>query len=180
MDMRVTDPNLNLVASVGADWWRDASAPYLDDHSNNPGIGSSNWAKLSTEWRTLGYYSVSTTQFQADPPPPLLGPTIVAWPTITSFSSDSGTVGDGITNATVLTLAGTAEAGSPVKVFDGTTPVGTTKASASGTWTLTTGPLSNGGHSFTARATNAAGNASPESSASSVRVDTAAPAAPQI
>jgi hypothetical protein len=73
MDMRVTDPNLNLVAMVGADWWRDADAPYLDDHSTNPGVGSSNWVELSTEWRTLGYYSPSTTQFQADLPPPLLG-----------------------------------------------------------------------------------------------------------
>src|SRR5258708_5902046 len=39
MDMRVSDSDLKLVAMVGADWWRDASAPYLDDHSNNPGIG---------------------------------------------------------------------------------------------------------------------------------------------
>src|SRR6202048_1894538 len=180
MDMRVTDPNSNLIASVGADWWRDASAPYLQDHSNNPGIGSSNWEKLSTQWRTLGYYSVSTTQFQADPPPPLLGSTIQTRPTITSFAPDSGTVGDGITNANRLTLAGTAEAGSTVKVFDGTTPVGTTKANASGTWTLTTRQLSNATHSFKARATNAAGNTSPASSALGVRVDTAAPAAPKI
>ena len=31
-------------------------------------------------------------------------------PTITSFSPDSGVVGDGITNASTLTLTGTAEA----------------------------------------------------------------------
>ena len=37
MDMRVTDPNAHLVAMVGADWWRDASAPFLPDHSTNPG-----------------------------------------------------------------------------------------------------------------------------------------------
>ncbi|MBI5265032.1 MAG: hypothetical protein HY852_24830 [Bradyrhizobium sp.] len=73
MDMRVTDPNLNLIASVGADWWRDANAPYLDDHSNNPGVGSSNWVKLSTEWKTLGFYSVSTAELQNNLPPPLRG-----------------------------------------------------------------------------------------------------------
>ena len=38
-------------------------------------------------------------------------------PTITSFSPDSGVVGDGITNATRLTLTGTAEANSTVKVY---------------------------------------------------------------
>jgi hypothetical protein len=180
MDMRVTDPNSNLVASVGADWWRDANAPYVQDHSNNPGAGSSNWEKLSTQWRTLGFYSVTTTQFQADPPPPLLGSTIQTRPTITSFAPDSGTVGDGITNANRLTLAGTAEAGSTVKVFDGGSQIGTATANARGAWSVTTAQLSNGTHNFTAPATDLAGNTSPASSALSVRVDTAAPAAPKI
>ena len=45
-------------------------------------------------------------------------------PSITSFSPDSGTVGDGITNANVLTLTGTAEANATVKVFDGATLLG--------------------------------------------------------
>ena len=36
--------------------------------------------------------------------------TAPAAPSIASFSPDSGTVGDGITNANVLTLTGTAEA----------------------------------------------------------------------
>ena len=42
-------------------------------------------------------------------------------PVIASFSTDSGTVGDGITNDNTLTLTGTAEANATVKVFDGTT-----------------------------------------------------------
>ena len=37
-------------------------------------------------------------------------------PSITSFSTDSGTVGDGITNDATLTLTGTAEANATVKV----------------------------------------------------------------
>jgi hypothetical protein len=89
-------------------------------------------------------------------------------------------VGDAITNATVLTLAGKAEAGSTVKVFDGTTAIGTTTATAGGNWTLTTGKLSNAIHSFKVSTTTAAGNTSPAASALSVRVDTAAPAAPKI
>jgi hypothetical protein len=72
MDMRVTDPNLHLVANIGADWWRDANAPYVDGFDNNPGAGMSNWVDLTTEWRTLAYYS-SKSVFQADPPPPLTG-----------------------------------------------------------------------------------------------------------
>ncbi|MET3911296.1 hypothetical protein ABID59_005659 [Bradyrhizobium sp. S3.3.6] len=73
MEMRVTDPNLHLVAMVGADWWRHARAPYLDDHSNNPGVGGSNWIELSTQWKTIGFYSMRTDDFRASPAPPLRG-----------------------------------------------------------------------------------------------------------
>ena len=50
--------------------------------------------------------------------------TAPAAPSIASFSPDTGTVGDGITSANVLTLTGTAEANSTVKVFDGATLLG--------------------------------------------------------
>ncbi|MDI3561843.1 hypothetical protein [Bradyrhizobium sp. Arg816] len=73
MEMRVTDPNLRLVAMVGADWWRDARAPYLDDHSNNPGVGGTNWIELSTQWKVIGFYSMSADDFFASPAPPLRG-----------------------------------------------------------------------------------------------------------
>src|ERR1019366_5598334 len=53
-------------------------------------------------------------------------------PTITSFSPDSGVVGDGITNASTLTLTGTAEANSTVKVYDGATLLGSATANGSG------------------------------------------------
>src|SRR5665811_1802088 len=45
-------------------------------------------------------------------------------PSITSFSPDSGVVGDHITNVNTLTLTGTAEANSTVKVYDGATLLG--------------------------------------------------------
>ena len=180
MDMRVTDPNAHLVGMVGADWWRDASAPFLADHSTNPAVGVSNWVELSTQWQTLGYYSMSTTQFEANLPPPLLGsaqsPSVVspdtvapAAPQITAFTPDTGTVGDKVTDASTLTLTGTAEAGSNVKLIDGTTVIGTVTASASGAWSLTTAQMSSGDHSFTATATDAAGNTSVASSPLSVR-----------
>ncbi|MBH5386116.1 Ig-like domain-containing protein [Bradyrhizobium diversitatis] len=191
MDMRQTDPNANLVGMVGVDWWRNASAPYLDDHSNNPGVGGSNWVELSTQWKTIGYYSMSTAAFQANLPPPLLGSTqpppveapdmvAPASPKIVAITPDAGTVGDQVTNAKQLTLSGTAEAGSTIKVFEGSTVIGTAKANASGTWSLTTAQLADGNHTFTATATNAAGNVSPQSASLAMRVDTLAPVAPSI
>ncbi len=62
-------------------------------------------------------------------------------PTIASFSNDSGTVGDGITNDNTLTLTGTAEANSTVKVYDGATLLGTATANGTGAWSYTTAAL---------------------------------------
>ena len=101
-------------------------------------------------------------------------------PTIASFSTDSGVVGDGITNDTTLTLTGTAEANSTVKVFDGATLLGSAVANGSGAWSFTTGTLSSAAHSFTATATDAAGNTGVASAALAVTIDTTAPVAPSI
>ena len=101
-------------------------------------------------------------------------------PAIASFSTDSGTVGDHITNDNTLTLTGTAEANSTVKVYDGATLLGSATANGSGAWSYTTAALSNGAHSLTATATDAAGNTGAASSALSVTIDTTAPVAPAI
>jgi hypothetical protein len=101
-------------------------------------------------------------------------------PSITSFSPDSGVVGDHITNVSTVTLTGAAEANSTVKVYDGATLLGTATANGSGAWTYTTAALSNGAHSLTATATDAAGNISTASSAMPVTIDTVAPVAPSI
>ena len=95
-------------------------------------------------------------------------------PTIMSFSPDSGTVGDGITNATTLTLTGAAVINSAVQVYDGSTQIGTAAADGSGAWSFTTGTLANGLHSFTA-IDSVGGDVSPASAALSVTVDTVAP-----
>ncbi|MDW6021561.1 Ig-like domain-containing protein [Mesorhizobium sp. BAC0120] len=78
-------------------------------------------------------------------------------PSITSFSPDSATVGDGITNKSTLTLTGTAAANSAVKVYDGTTLLGNVTANSSGAWNFTTAKLSDGAHSFTAATTVSGG-----------------------
>lgn len=77
--------------------------------------------------------------------------------TITSFTSDSGIVGDNTTNYNGLSLTGTAPANTTVTVYDGTTALGSATASSSGSWSYTSGTLSDGTHSFTA-ATSSGGS----------------------
>jgi hypothetical protein len=180
MDMRVSDPDLRLVAMVGADWWRDATAPYLDDHSNNPGIGGTNWVRISTEWKTIGYYSMSTERFQSNLPPalasgssPVSSATVaLAQPKFNLPNLDTGVVGS-VTTSRILELTGAAEAGSTVAIFDGAKQIGTAMTNASGAWRFTTPRLSETDHYFTARATEVEGNFSSASSLLHIRVDTA-------
>src|SRR5262249_45417664 len=95
-------------------------------------------------------------------------------PIIASFSPDSGTGGDGITNATTLTLSGSAAANSMVTVFDGQTPIGTAPVNASGAWSDTTPVLAEGPHTFTATDTGLT------SVPFVITVDTIAPNTPAI
>ena len=92
-------------------------------------------------------------------------------PTITSFSPDTGTVGDGVTTANTVTLTGTAEANSTVKVYDGATLLGSATANSSGAWNYTPAALSNATHAFTAQAVDAAGNTSGTSAALNVTIN---------
>jgi hypothetical protein len=100
-------------------------------------------------------------------------------PTVTGFSPDTNVVGDGVTNATQLILTGTGAVGSTVQVYDGVTLLGTTIASGSGSWSFTTGQLTNATHSFTATDKDAAGTISLSSAALAVTVSVA-PVAPTV
>ena len=87
----------------------------------------------------------------------------------------------GSTNDTTPTLAGTAEAGSTVEVFQDGVSLGTVEADADGNWSFTPSTeLAEGDYSFTATATDPAGNTSDPSTAFEVTVDTTAPAAPTV
>jgi len=119
--------------------------------------------------------NTSATSQVVDPVIDSAGPAV---PVIAAFSTDSGVIGDHITNDNTLTLTGTAEAHSTVTVFDGTKVLGTATANGNGAWHYTTAALSNGAHNLIA--TDAAGNTSAASSALSVTVDTIAPTAPVI
>jgi hypothetical protein len=82
---------------------------------------------------------------------------------------------DNSTTAANFALSGSAEAGSTVEVFDGPLSVGTTRADASGAWSKALSNVSGGTHTYTARATDAAGNASGASNTKSVNVDATVP-----
>jgi large repetitive protein len=113
----------------------------------------------------------AAVNFTVDTHPPA-GPTGLADAAIANGFVDA--TSDGANQA----LTGTAEAGSTVTVYDGTTKLGTAVADANGAWTYTLGILSDGGHALTATATDAAGNVGAPSAALAFTVDTQAPIAP--
>ena len=55
-----------------------------------------------------------------------------------------------VNTANQVVMSGNAEASSVVKVFDGTTQVGTATANSTGAWSYTTSALAAGSHSVTA------------------------------
>jgi large repetitive protein len=95
-------------------------------------------------------------------------------------ASDSGVLGDNLTNDSTPTIVGTGEAGATIKIYDGTTLLGTAIVAANGTWSFTSPSLTNGTHSVTTTATDVAGNTSAASTPVVLTIDTAAPAVPPI
>jgi hypothetical protein len=82
-----------------------------------------------------------------------------------------------VTNDSTPTISGTGQAGSTIHIMNNGTQIGTTIVDGSGNWSFTpTTPLGDGSYSLRAYATDAAGNASANSSVFAFTVDTAAPA----
>ncbi|MFD2365132.1 Ig-like domain-containing protein [Pseudoduganella sp. GCM10020061] len=105
-----------------------------------------------------------------------LAPLAPSAPVLSAGSDTGDLASDGLTADNTPTFSGTAENGATVTLYDsdGFTVIGTGVASG-GRWTITTSPLANGIHTVTARATDAAGNASAPSEQSAITVDTSAP-----
>jgi MYXO-CTERM domain-containing protein len=86
-----------------------------------------------------------------------------------------------LVNTATPTLSGTAEAGSVVTVTMDGIRSGTARADASGAWSYTSAsPLSQGAHTATATATDAAGNTSAASASRGFTVDSEPPAPPEV
>ena len=85
--------------------------------------------------------------------------------------------------ASAVTLYGMVTSGesiSSVAVYDGATKLGTTTINSDGSWSFTTGALTNGVHAFTATSTNASGT-SGASAADDITIGSAAaPVGPTI
>ena len=95
-------------------------------------------------------------------------------------ASDSGaSSADQVTAVTTPTFTGSAEPGATVELLDGVTVLGATTATG-GLWSLTSTRLADGPHAVTARAVDAAGNLSPQSTPLVVTVDTRAPEPPVL
>ncbi|MGU3412583.1 Ig-like domain-containing protein [Enterobacteriaceae bacterium C34A] len=107
-------------------------------------------------------------------------------PLIGSIADDVGVkqgdlVNGETTDDTQPELKGTAEVGSVVAIYDGSTKLGETTADKDGNWTFTPGtPLAEGPHSLTVTATDAVGNTSAPSAPWELVIDTTAPGQPGI
>jgi hypothetical protein len=95
--------------------------------------------------------------------------TAPAAPVITSPADGSTSAGR------TIAVSGTAEAGSTVAVFDGSTSQGTTSADGTGAWSTTLSNVADGSHTYTAKATDAAGNTSAASAPTTITVNATAP-----
>ena len=117
----------------------------------------------------VGTHALLLTPTSSDTPPPA-DTEAPSPPTITS-PTDKTTTSDG-----TPTMSGTAEANSTLTIYDGSTKLGTASTYNSGSWTFTpSSALSDGEHSLTATATDAAGNTSSASNSVTITVDKTAP-----
>lgn len=82
-------------------------------------------------------------------------------PVILAIANGEGAIEGNVSDLPVLILSGTAEANSTITVFNGNETVGApVTTDADGNWTFTTPALPEGSYSFTATATDTAGNIS--------------------
>ena len=106
-------------------------------------------------------------------------PATPAAPQLASASDTGPSNSDRVTSDNTPTFSGTAGAGVTVEIYDGITLLGSTVATG-GVWSYTTGALGNASHSITAVAVDAAGNTSAASAATSITIDTSAPAVSSV
>jgi hypothetical protein len=179
----ITTPTFTGTAEAGA------TVTLVIDSVNNASTtadGSGNWSVAAT---TLGSGPHTIAAFATNcvgdgPTSSALNITIDTTPPTVSAAdlvagSDSGASNsDNITNNTVITLNGTADASTSVTVTSSIS--GTIGTSSGPNWSVTTGTLAAGAHSITATATDTAGNTSAPSAPLVVTIDTTAPAAPSV
>jgi Tol biopolymer transport system component len=103
-----------------------------------------------------------------------IAPSAPSVPDLIAAADDGMSSTDNITSVTRPTFTGTAEPNSTIRLFDGTTEVGSAPADAAGNWSVTTAALAPGVHAITATASDGAGNTSAASAALPVTIVAAA------
>jgi hypothetical protein len=105
-------------------------------------------------------------------------------PVVVSVSQDTANPTDKITSDNTLTITGTAEAGSIIKVYDSSSGspvlVGTVLVGPDGNYSVTTSALSDGSHPLSITSTDAAGNISQPVGIGTWVIDSATPTAPSV
>jgi len=180
-----TTPNFNGTADANASVTLYEGSTVLGTTTAN---GSGNWT-ITSSALSAGTHLITAKQTDAAGNVSLASSALTvridtsaaapATPTLAS-ASDSGTLGDHITNVTTPIVTGTAEANASVTLYDsdGSTVLGTTSADGSGVWSIQSSTLSSGSHTLTVKQTDVAGNTSAASSGMALTIDISAPAAP--
>ena len=139
-----------------------------------PAVSDGTYTLIATQTDVFGNSGTSlSVSYQVD----TLAPTA---PTLAGLAPDTGAnASDLVTSAVAPILGGNGEVGATITLFEGSVILGTTTVLSDGRWTYRP-TLSEGVHALTLTATDVAGNISPASSASSIRIDTTAPLAGQI
>jgi probable HAF family extracellular repeat protein len=136
--------------------------------NNNGQIVTEGWRQDGDPYTQCAQCALLLTPRSDIPPPPdteAPSPPTITSPQNNSYDTDGS-----------FSVSGSAEAGSTVELFEGTTSKGTTKAdSSSGAWSIALSGLSEGAHTYTAKAKDAAGNTSSASNPVSVTVDKTSP-----
>lgn len=134
--------------------------------------GGSTWSATGTSQASLADGSYQFRAVVTDAPANSAATAVIqvtvdrsapAAPGIAGFADDTAPTGDGVTTDNTLILSGAAEAGTLVQLSDGLTLVGSAVATG-GNWSIAPAALATGPHSFTAKATDVAGNPSGASS----------------
>lgn len=163
----------------------DAGVSRVDFYVGDQMVGSDDTAPYSVSWNSMtaadGQKAITARSYSTAGNELVSAPrtvtvdntapkTVIQRPANNSYDTDG-----------VIVLSGTSEAGSSVRVSEGTVHKGTATASSTGSWSLKVGSLTNkladGGYTYTAKATDAAGNISEPSNAVTVTVDTTKPRA---
>jgi pectate lyase len=163
-------------ASIGTTT-ADSNGAWTFDHTGTI-LTSGNYAITATATDGASNVSPISTAFNVT-----VDTVAPAAPVIAAISDDTGTNNtDQITSDTTLMLSGTAEANATVTVSRNAAQIGTATADGTGVWTFdyTGTTLAAGTHTFTAMATDLAGNTSAVSADLLVEIDIATPAAPVI